>query len=541
MGSGGGKNVVHPERAEASESGPTCEFEVVATSEQQKHISKIKGNVRIVEASGSSQNTHERLLRITCASSLVSEVIKCVQLPIWTKQQPAASVAAPAAAEPEASTAPPEPSVPSSTIDVATKITLGATWDGRVPLKFHWDPTPDVFSEFSDPTGSNWSSTAPVRRAHPDAPRQVVLQYRQGMTGTWTDVTCRNGVADLVIQPPVVEGQAFRGFQSRWVVDGEKYLTPLERAPTLSSKLLSYPTIRNLVKNLPPDKQKIENIPNDDVRKALAAVENIVPMNTWDYAYDVRGRPGAIINGSIALTMTEKIQLAAQGKLNDPQVQAELRGTVMKSPIMVVGAALGTVGISLDAIVSNLDFFIPKPAEPDFSLLQKIGADATFQEQTRREMQTDLNKLFPNFQNGIRVVLPTSDSIQRAMSAKRPTVAAIALPVLVEFVYEKDYFVQHQVQFVFWSGENSQQIVVNCLAVEESESAGLFSSEKKSAWKKYTGQLSALPGVYRYHWVADGAAFFSGGRPYTGSIQPPSSYEEFVVESQVMFGIGVVM
>ena len=519
MGAGASKNSVSSEEPCAkSEQSPKKVVAVKGLSSEAEHTKKTEQPQASVEPKAQKEVTETKTMGVDDQGSQVQSV-----------EEPASDSQS--------------VSVPSPTISVETKILLGDSWDGKIALKFRWDSTPDVFSEFCDPTGTNWSSASMKRLAPPDAPRSIVLQYRQGMTGTWTEIPCSDGIAHFHCNPSVVEEKAYRGFQSRWIVDGEKYLSPLERAPTLTTKLLSYPRIRNLIKNLPPDKQSVENIPNEDVKRAITEVENIIPMNTWDYSYGVRARPGAVVKGSVALTASEKVQLAVQGKLYDPQVQAELRGTAMKSPIMLVSAALGTVGISLDAIVSNLDFFIPKPAEPDYSLLEKWSTDLAAQDAARREFQSDLNKLFPHFQNGLRVVIPPVETIRRAMLAKRPTVGEVSLPVLVEFIFEKDFLTQHQVQFVFWSGDNYQsRTVVDCLGVE-SEDTSLFSSEKKKKiWKKYTAQPNVKPGVYRYHWVADGKSYFSGGRPYNETtLQPPNSYEEFVVESQVMFGIGVVM
>ena len=562
---------------------PRCQFEVVASTEQMKRIMKLR-KVSVVVASGSTLAQHQRdlVLQVTCPPSKIEKVIRCVELPRppsqldsrstrhedakraasdqQRTQNLAKSSSAATGTDAAGSSSPPSsaPNFP-SVANVDSTIELGQ-WDGKRTLHFSWDPAPDPFSEVSDPSGTNWRSGSNIRRANPTPLKELVLQYRQGMSATWINVPCTlpDGRAEVVLEPASVDGKAYRGFQSRWIVDGELFLTPLERAPTLANKVMSLAKIRELVKNLPVDQQqKIESIPNEDVRKALTAVENYLPMNTWDYSFGVRTRPGVVVNGEPVLTSAEKIQLAAEAKLNDPQVRAAWRGAVMKSPLMMMNTVLSSIGLSLEALVSNLDFFIPNQVEPDFDELEKIDAEAEREDALRRDMQRDVNKLYPQYLNGLRVVPPGLDSLRRANKAKRPLLRDSTLPVAVKLIFTDDSddnrgepkkVLRSLVQFVFWLNDAyDSRICIPCQAAEGSNSA-------------FTAQFVASPGVYRYHWLADGVAMSSHGRIYSDNASPESSkppgglgavvkglgaartsYEEFVVESRVMFGVGIAV
>jgi len=550
-------------------------FQVVVSGEQATQIAQIEGVAfRPMQGAGAPLvPERENVILISCPEKKVSEVIAVCSSPFEVKKLPKPAADAPppvfgekptaAATEGEdaetsqegeksqskeepASPKKPKVSVPDQVISAKTDINLG-TWDGKVKMRFTWTNEPSTYSEYNDPSGSNWWSNTNVRKAPDDKPKEVVLQYRRGMGGVWTDVPCtvddHGAWCEVLLPVEKVEPMQYRGFQSRWIIDGEKYLTPLQLAPTLQSKLMTYPTVRNAVKALPADKQSLENIPNEDLRKAVLAIENIIPMNTWDYTYGLTLIPGAKIDEQHVMTIPEQIEWIAKQKSNDPALVSEMRKAILKSPIMAANAAAGMVGIKLNVIIDNLDFFLPKFADPNFAALEKLEASQMDWEKLRREMQTDVNGIYPTYQQGIRVTFPPARVLRAALQAKRPEPERVALPFALSFDLEKDtdFLTKHSVQFVYWTDDYLNKQVVECEGEELTETFGTFTKETKTTWRKYKANVALQQGLYKYHWVYDGKNFFNNGCPFGEEYHPPSTYLQFTVDANVVFGIGVPM
>jgi hypothetical protein len=532
-------------------------FQVIVTADQATAIAKVSG-VTFKYGQGSGvplMPGRENVLVVSCPAGAVSDVIKLASSPFEVPRPPKPVPDAPPKISTEATPdaeAEPEPEkpkieVPKGTVAAKTDINL-KEWDGKIVLTFTWLHEPSPYSEWSDPSGQNWWNTTNVRRAPDHTPTTVDLQYRRGFNGEWVTVPCtinETGASCKVALPvDEVSPMAFRGFQSRWIVDGEKYLSPLQLAPTLQSKLMTYPMVRSAVKALPEDKQTLENIPNEDLRNAIMKVENIIPMNTWDYSYGLTLVPGAWIDQEHVLTVPEKVEWIAKQKTQDPAIVSEIRKAILKSPIMAANAALGLVGIKLNVIVDNLDFFLPKYADPDFLALEALEASMVKWENLRREMQTDVNGLYPAYQQGIRVSFPPARVLRNAIKARRPEADIVSMPLQVSWIVDKadDTVVQHSIQFVYWTDDYSKHSVANCVAAVGEDTFGSpLNRETKQVWKHYVADLSLPKGQYKYHWIYDGANFFNNGSPYGDQFAPATAYLQFSIDANVAFGIGVPM
>ena len=97
------------------------------------------------------------------------------------------------------------------------------------------------------------------------------------------------------------------------------------------------------------------------------------------------------------------------------------------------------VGIDVSSLVPDLDFFIPKYQEPKVDDLDDEEKDVEEREETRRELEKELNGNNPEYMGGLRVVLPTADDVKTAIDCKRPSLPAdTKLPVLLRFKFKKN-------------------------------------------------------------------------------------------------------
>ena len=426
--------------------------------------------------------------------------------------------------------------LPKQTIKCSSAVDVGK-WAGKIKVLFEWVTTPTPFSEFLDPSGANWKPKTGTIWAAPDKkPSSVQLEWRHGPTDSWKVIPCTDCKCDLLIENSEVKSSNFNGFQSRWRVDGELFLSPLQRAPTLISKLMKYPLVRSAYRALPEDKRDLDNLP-ENVQKPLKALENIIPMNTWDIGFGVTTVPGGFIEGVHAMTLTEKAENMAKQKLNDPSMQATIRGEALKAPIQAVSAGLGVVGIKLAMIVGNMDFFIPKPTDPNLEAYRKIQEDEINFEQLRNDMQTDINVLYPDYQQGIRVTVPGADELALCIRSKRPTAEeGTVIPVVFKHTFsDKDQFKSKQeVSVTFWTSSTNRQ-TASLTAIELEEKAGMLSSDMVTVYKEYIAEVELSQGTYKYFWTINGDNFYGGGRPLPDG---ENNYCEVDVRIGVKFGIG---
>eukprot|EP01063_Lacrimia_lanifica_P039852 TRINITY_DN885_c0_g2_i1.p2 TRINITY_DN885_c0_g2~~TRINITY_DN885_c0_g2_i1.p2 ORF type:complete len:633 (+),score=284.70 TRINITY_DN885_c0_g2_i1:2571-4469(+) len=453
---------------------------------------------------------------------------------------------------------PPKTKIPDPDIKCENTIALDPTWDGKVQVQFNWIDSPNPYSEFNDPSGSNWWCHQPTLKG-PGKPEKVTLEWRQGMGGEWKELDCTptdNGkgaldfIADMDIHPEVEQGKErasskYRGFQSRWVVDGDRYLSPLEAAPTLYSKLMKAPPIRNAMKSLPPEKQgSFDHLPNETMRNAIKSIENIMPMNTWDVAYDVSSVPGCFAKGEHIKNITESVAHVALEKSKDPAIVSEVRKTVLKSPITVAVQIAKTAGIPLGLIAKNIDdFFLPKFLDPQWSQLEALEAERLHWDGFRREMQDDVNCLYPTFQGGLRVTYPEVRSLADAIKIKRPKATTTHLPVKVAWkMTGPEMKEEHQLTFVYWGADSGfdKKVTVPLLAEKVTKSEGTLTKTEYDAWEEYTASVLLASGTYRYYYELDGKAYFNNGRPFGDELTPGDEcYKELVIKYEVEFGIGV--
>eukprot|EP00755_Sulcionema_specki_P019684 Sspe_Gene.70079::Locus_41378_Transcript_1_1_Confidence_1.000_Length_2160::g.70079::m.70079 len=553
-----------PERRSSvvAASGEEVTVQVVALRKHMERLLEDK-NVKVVLVNAAKEDYPEIAVNITGAPSLVMKTIVKCERPAEIEILPAPKVDCEAppppdplakeegeveaageekpAEEEEEEAKPTAKQLEKSAFKCSSNITLG-NWDGKVEVEFEWIDEPTPFSEVLDPSGSNWNSKwGGPRKAPVHPPKDIKLQWRHGPNGTWETIDAPGGKCRLTITPKEVSGMHLNGFQSRWVIDGELFLTHLQRAPTLITKLMKYPMIRNAYRALPPEKRDIDNLP-EKIRGPVKSLENIIPMNTWDIGYGVSTTPGGFLEGDHVMTTVEKATNVAKLKMRDPKLLATARAEVLKAPIQVVNAALGTIGIKLNVIISNMDFFIPKPTEPDFEKYAEVQNNDVDFEQLRHDMQTDINTMYPDYQQGVRVAVPTLNDIKNAIQTKRPKcIEGTAVPVNFQHVYKdnKDYKEQHKIAIVIWPKENpSDADRIELEATEEEEKVSLMSSDKIPVWKEYKATKLMTPGVYHYYWDIDGARYYHEGHPMP---EGKNNYCEVTVDCGVRFGIGVPM
>lgn len=221
-----------------------------------------------------------------------------------------------------------------------------------------------------------------------------------------------------------------------------------------------------------------------------------------------------------------------------------MRKTLLKSPIMVANAGAGSVGIKLDIVVKNMDFFLPKLTDPDFEALAAVEEVPEDWEALRREMQIDINELYPQYQQGVRVTFPPARTLRNAMVCKRPVAEKVKYPVDFSWEAKKDtdFFAKQKVEVVLWpfdgDYENDKQ-VVELTAEEKTEEFGMITKETKQTWRVYKCTIGLEDGTYKYYWLYNGKPYFNKGAPMGDQFKPPQCYHSFFCEGRVQFGIGV--
>ena len=416
-------------------------------------------------------------------------------------------------------------------------------WDREVALEFEWVDSASPFSEYLDPSGDNWTRAHGAVQQAPDVrPAKVQLEWRQGVGAEWHTVDAPDGRCVVTIQPEELATMNFNGFQSRWRVDGALYLSHLQRAPTLIGKLMKYPIVRTAWRALPPDKRDVDNLP-ENLQKPISLLEGLIPMNTWDVGYGVTQIPGGFVGGEHVMTLTEKAAHMAKMKMLDPSIQSAVRGEALKAPLSVMNAGLGTLGIKLDFLVKNTDFFIPKMSEVDMAEYEALMADAKEEdfEERRRDAQIDVNTAYPEYQSGVRVALPTAQDLKDALRTKRPRTGA-TLKVLFKHVFpqSEQHDAEHDVSVTFFPVANpTEKQTLKLSGKEEEEKVGLMGSTMKKVWKEYSGSHAMKEGEYAYYWVIDGKMYYDEGRPIGDDSE--GCYSKMLVQMGVRFGVGVKM
>ena len=139
------------------------------------------------------------------------------------------------------------------------------------------------------------------------------------MKGQWISVPVKDGKASFSYIPPKpLQRGCYNGFQSRWVINGRKFLSPIQLTPSLMEKLEGFAIVQQALSQLPPEKRTVENIENRNLRNGILELENLIPMNTWDVQIDVRHIPGRYIEGEHRMSAKEKAMFIADKKFQDP-------------------------------------------------------------------------------------------------------------------------------------------------------------------------------------------------------------------------------
>lgn len=461
-------------------------------------------------------------------------------------------------------------------------------WKGCVTLSFQWDGLISPYSEYLDPDGSNWWTLrqGSARRAVAKTPKSIQLEWRQGMSGKWEAIDAPNGKAELTVQPETISQMNFNGFQSRWIVDGERYLHSLARVPTLLPLLVEVEPVASLMESLPPEKRKFESLKDPtildgkplpkgkQIYDAIMMVENIIPQNTWDIVYSCKTLPGRIEDGKHEMSLLERAEFETMSRLMHPRTLAEIRKEALRAPIRAALAAVGSVGVPLPFEVDSLDIFVPSCEGEDVIYeVAEIDADDVQLEYIRRLFQDRLNASHPAYLGGVRVSLPSFKDLKSCLGAKRPSCSPRpTLPVLFEHVFNKadDYCKEHSVSVKIWLRKESYELArtfqlkseqgdepakgVTAAAAETAgallgKASSLFgggaskpSAEKTSeaTWKRYTGCVELEDGEYSYVWVIDDLLFFNNGLSLNGK-DAGTNHCVLTVQCGVRFGIGVQM
>ena len=465
----------------------------------------------------------------------------------------------------------PKVDIPKSEMNIKNEIGFNNSYKGNVNLTFEWDMEKTAFGEWYDEKGQNWKPDTVLKNARGE-PKDIKIQYRRGNKDPWQEIACKDGKVVLEYAPERIvdekatkeakkkDGSAgdvlktvnpkdFRGFQSRWIVDGRVMLSPIEMAPSLKYQLLKYPVVASALAKLPKEQREIHNLPEPKftkLKKALLAVENMIPMNTWDVQMQINDTPGVFIDGKHAMSTTERMSFLAQEKTKDPKIQSEIRRSMLKAPIQVTTGLLGAVGIPIGSLVPDLDFFLPKHNEPDFEELKAIESDPIEAEVLRRDLQREVSQAHPEWLSGLRIVLPPVDDLERAVKSKRPVIdesTTIDVDFNFSFKDDKEAGEERQVKLVYWKAEDEEAkeaITVPLEAKPETKSASMFKKEEITLFKEYIASGVTLgKGQYRYKYMVNDKPFFKGGIPIEKDT--PNSYCTFDVDTTVVFGIGVIV
>lgn len=414
-----------------------------------------------------------------------------------------------------------------------------------VPLVFRWAQEPTAFGEWNDPRGENFMThTTGVRHARGQA-SEVWVEWRRGMNSEWQRARCdEGGVLHMTLRTPEKDEDG-RGYQSRWIVDGRRYLSPLELAPTLLHRMEGIPQIAMaLAKIDDPEKRTLDNVKPERLRKCLKRMENMLPQNTWDYFVDIDHVPGAVLDGVHKTTVLQGMRHNAQNLGNNRDMKFELRRLKLLAPLKAAVAGLGLLKIPAAKIAPNLEtFYVPQATEPDLAELERVLQSELESDQQRRFLQRAINMSYPEWCGGLRVVLPPASALEMAIKCRRPAVSdEFVVPVRFEHRFKDSEWQARaaagtlKVAVRFWRDDGAGEPRDVDLAVAETRENG-----KPAKPGTFVATVPLRQGGYRYHWVVDGDAYIDNGIAVDDvQGENENTYCVFNVVADVELGLGVV-